>query len=151
MDRRFLSLMVGLSVILSVRTADAATLVGYWDFEESSGDMVVDMSGFGNDGQMTGATRSPGKVGQGLHCDGNGGVTVPHSPIFDLLPGGFTFSAWIKPTSYPDFTTIFFKTDRFNLIHQLHFQVDGRLYAAMNTPANQGGFEGIGPNTVTLN
>lgn len=129
----------------------AATLVGYWDFEETSGDDILDMSGFDNNGDLTGATRAAGKVGQGLSFDGTGGLTIPNSPTLDAFPSGFSMSAWIKPSSYPDFLTIFFKTDRNNLIHQLHFQVDGRLYCAMNRPTSEGGFEGIGPNTVALN
>ncbi len=139
------------SIVLLMAYADAAILVGYWNFEEPEGTTVFDQSGFGNHGELTGATRSEGKVGAGLSFDGSGGVTVPHSLSLDSLPGGFTVSAWIKPSSYPDFITIFFKTDRNNLVDQLHFQVDGRLYGAMNTPASQGGFEGFGPHTVGLN
>ena len=84
--------------------------------------------------------------------DGTGGAFIPHSVSLDSLPTAFTFSAWIYSTSFPDFTTVFWKTDRYNRIHQLHFQVDGRLYAAMNGLATDGtGFEGIGPYTVGLN
>jgi hypothetical protein len=139
-----------LALVLS-STADAATLVGYWNFEEEDGLAVLDQSGFDNHGQLSGGTRAVGKVGQGLSCGDAGGVTIPHSPTLDAFPNGFTFSAWIHPTSYPDFITIFWKTDRHNLIHQLHFQVDGRLHAAMNTPAHLGGFGVIGPETVALN
>ena len=129
----------------------AALLIGYWPFEEE-GETVFDHSGQGNDGELTGATRSEGKVGRGLSFDGSGGVTIPHSPSLDSLPGGFTLSAWIKPTLYPDFTTIFWKTDRHNKIHQLHFQVNGRLHAAMNQEAGSGGFGAIAPSsTVGLN
>ncbi len=140
-----------LAMLLSgVHQAEAAILVGYWNFEEPDGTTVFDQSGFDNHGELTGATRSEGKVGRGLNFDGSGGVTVPPSPSLDSLPGGFTFSAWIKPTSFPDFTTVFFKTDRNHLVDQLHFQVNGRLYMAMNRPTVEGGFEGIGPNTVAL-
>lgn len=152
MDRHFiLAVAIVWALSVSCLVAEAATLVGYWDFEESTGEPVVDLSGFENHGQMTGGSRGPGRVGQGLTLDGSGGVTVPNSPTLDFFPNGFTFSAWIKPTGFPDFTTIFFKTDRFNLIHQLHFQVDGRLYAGMNEPVRPPGFEGIGPPTVALN
>ena len=151
MNKRSASFLFMLScVVLPLGTAHAAILVGYWPFEEQSGETVFDLSTFGNNGTLTGATRSEGKVGSGLSFDGSGGVTVPHNLSLDSLPGGFTFSAWIKPTSFPDFTTIFFKTDRNNLVDQLHFQVDGRLYMAMNGPTVESGFEGIGPNTVAL-
>ena len=137
---------------VNLSSINAAVLVGYWPFEESSGTTVNDQSGFNNNGQLTGdASRSAGKVGQGLLLDGIGGVNIPHSPSLDSLPGGFTMEAWIKPTEFPDFTTIFWKTDRHNRIHMLHFQVDGRLYAAMNKEKPSGGFEGIAPETVGLN
>ncbi len=142
--------MIGWIILLPVSVANAG-LIGYWNFEEREGTTVFDHSGFDNNGELTGATRSEGKVGRGLSFSGTGGVTVPHSPSLDSLPGGFTFSAWIKSTAFPDFTTIFFKTDRFNLIHQLHFQVDGRLYTAMNRRVSEGGYEGIAPETIGLN
>ncbi len=153
------------TLVLPLQRAEAAGLVGYWNFGELSGATGLDQSGFGNDGQLTGATRAGGQVGSGLSFDGSGGVTIPNSPSLDSLPGGFTLEAWILPTAYPlgnsDFGTIYFKTDRNNRVDMLHFQVgdnrnvpttEGRLYAAMNGLANQGlGFEGIGPRTVELN
>lgn len=145
------TLALAIVLFLPIDAADAAILVGYWDFEELAGNTVFDSSTFGNDGQLTGATRTTtGKIGRGLNFDGTGGVTVPNSPSLDSLPGGFTMSAWIKPSSYPDFTTIFFKTDRFNLIHQLHFQVDGRLTTVINQAASLGGYEAFTGNVIPL-
>ena len=151
-----------LLIILS-NSAHAAVLVGYWDFEEPSGDAVLDQSGFGNDGELTGATRSDGKVGSGISLNGTGGVTIPNSLSLDLLPGGFTMSAWIKQTGFTDYQTIFWKTDRYDRIDMLHFQVgdnqnlptnEARLYSAMNGEAGSSDppdFEMIGPRTVDLN
>ena len=132
----------------------AAVLVGYWDFEEAVGNAVLDQSGFGNNGTLSGASRSAGKVGSGISLNGTGGVTIPNSPSLDSLPGGFTMSAWINSTNFPDYTTIFWKTDRHNRPHMLHFQVNGSLYACMNGPDASDGpcdFEGIAPNTIGLN
>ncbi|MBI3999730.1 MAG: LamG domain-containing protein [Candidatus Omnitrophica bacterium] len=144
-------------IILGSSSAQAATLVGYWPFEESSGTTVNDQSGFNNDGQLTGATRSSGKVGGALFFNGIGGVTIPNSPSLDSLSGGFTMEAWINQTSFIDYQTIFWKTDRHNRIHMLHFQVgDGApaniagLYGAMNHEVSSGGFEGVAPSTIDL-
>ncbi len=142
-------------LFLPLNTVHAATLVGYWPFEETSGSNINDQSGFNNDGQLTGdASRSAGKVGQGLFLDGIGGVSIPHSLSLDSFPDGFTMEAWINPIAYPDYTTIFWKTNRHFRPHMLHFQVNGSLYACMNGPASEDGpcdFEGIAPNTVGLN
>jgi len=135
-------------------TAHAATLLGFWDFEELSGTTVLDQSGNGNNGTIGTAQRTAGQVGRGLFFDGSGGVSIPNSPSLDSLPGGFTLSAWINPTEFPDYTTIFWKTDRHFREHMLHFQVNGRLYGCMNGPAAVDGpcdFEGIAPNTIGLN
>ena len=126
-------------------------LVGYWSFDDFESSTVFDQSGFNNHGMLTGAALGEGKFGQGLALTGTGGLTVADSPSLNSLPGGFTLSAWIKSTSYPDFTTIFWKTDRHNRIHQLHFQVDGRLHAAMNQIEPEGGFQGFSPFVVPLN
>lgn len=58
--------------------------------------------------------------------------------------------AWVMQTMFDDYQTVFWKTDRHNRIHILHFQVgdnqnlpanEGRLYAAMNHEKPSGGFE----------
>ncbi|MDA9101145.1 LamG domain-containing protein, partial [Omnitrophica bacterium] len=73
-------------------------------------------------------------------------------------PGGFTMEAWIYPMlGLPsgDYGGIFKKTDRYNRVHMLHFQVNAaqeRLYAAMNQQKPDGGFEWIGAgNTIGSN
>lgn len=142
---------------------NAAILVGYWPFEETEGSTVYDQSGFNNDGQLSGATRSAGKIGGGLTFDGSGGVTIPNSPSLDSLPGGFTMEAWIYQTGFTDYQTIFWKTDRHDRVDMLHFQVgdntnlpasESRLYACLNGPPAADGpcdFEMIAPRTVDLN
>ncbi|MDD5216845.1 MAG: LamG domain-containing protein [Candidatus Omnitrophica bacterium] len=140
----------------------AATLVGYWDFNESSGNIAYDQSGFNNNGQLTGATRTVhGKVGNALDFTGQGGVTVPNSSSLDSLPGGFTLSAWIYPTYFApgNVTTLFFKWDRANQTYPWHdtmtFQagLGTKLYSAMNEPAVPGydGYEGVSSDVLSLN
>jgi len=135
--RKYLStgFLAFLFLALTNHSASAAQLIGYWDFEESSGNTTLDKSGSGNDGTLSGASRSEGKVGHGLSFDGTGGVTVPHSPSLDQLPGGFTMEEWIKPTAFSDFTTLFYKTNRFTR-EFLHFQTgnhNGDLHIGINT------------------
>lgn len=137
----------------------AAMLVGYWNFEEPSGSTIEDQSGFNNDGTLTGGTtRIAGKVGNALSFDGTGGVSILNSPSLDSLPGGFTMEAWIMQSLFDDYQTIFWKTDRNNRIHMLHFQVgdsspntESGLYAAMNKEVSSGGFEGVAPLSIDLN
>ncbi len=155
--------IIAFLVCFASHLAHAATLVGYWPFEETSGSTVNDQSGFNNDGQLTGASRSTGKIGSGLSFNGTGGVTIPNSPSLDSLPGGFTMEAWINQTNFTDYQTIFWKTDRHDRVDMLHFQVgdntnlpasEGRLYACLNGPPAADGpcdFEMIASRTVDLN
>ncbi len=159
MSRRLVHFVLVLSAwFFPLRAANAALLVGDWNFDEPSGDTVFDHSGFGNDGQLTGATRSAGKVGQGLtfhgSFEGPGGVTIPHSPSLDSLPDGFTFSAWINPTSgaTSDYMTIFYKSGAVlttpdpDIHAQLHIRVNdptGQLQFVTNDNVHFGGFQGF--------
>ncbi len=147
---------------LPIQLAHAAVLVGFWPFEEKDGNTVFDQSTFSNDGQLTGAIRSLGKVGQGLTFGVAGGVTVPNSASLDSFPGGFTMSAWVKPAA-DSLGSVFFKWDRASLgplgdpglvpllQDQLQFDVNTGLIATMNQHTSLGGFEAIVPNVITPN
>ncbi|MHA1742729.1 MAG: LamG-like jellyroll fold domain-containing protein, partial [Candidatus Heimdallarchaeota archaeon] len=69
-------------------------LVGYWRFDEGSGDIAGDSSGLINNGTIYGATWVDGKYGKALSFDGVGYVEVPYHPSLD--PPSITFLAWIK-------------------------------------------------------
>jgi hypothetical protein len=68
-------------------------LVGYWNFDEGSGNTAHDSSGNGNDGTIQGATRvDNGNCKKALSFDGNeDSVQIPHTVINNLLD--ITFSA----------------------------------------------------------
>ena len=79
------ALLAGASVSPAASATDG--LVAAYGFEESSGD-VVDASGNGNDGTMSGAARGAGRHGSGLAFDGfDDLVTIPDSASLDLTSG----------------------------------------------------------------
>jgi hypothetical protein len=72
--------------------------VGVWPFDEGSGTMAVDTSGFGNDGDFSGSPAwSAGVAGSAVEFDGNGErVLVPDAPALDLTEA-LTIAAWLRP------------------------------------------------------
>jgi hypothetical protein len=74
----------------------SASLIGYWQFDESTGDGVKDSSNQGAGGMLRGARRVDGKFGKAIECKQDALVEVPHSPIFDSTKEGLTVSAWIN-------------------------------------------------------
>ncbi len=74
-------------------------LVAAYNFEEASGAAVVDASGQGNHGTISGAARtSAGKFGWALSFDGvDDWVTVNDSNSLDLT-NSMTLMAWVYPT-----------------------------------------------------
>ncbi|MGH8470457.1 MAG: PKD domain-containing protein, partial [Gammaproteobacteria bacterium] len=76
-----------------------AGLVGAYNFEEASGTTVVDASGQGNTGTISGATRiTQGRFGKAFSFDGvDDRVTVNDAPSLDPITG-LTLEAWVYPT-----------------------------------------------------
>ncbi len=76
-----------------------AGLVGAYHFEEASGTTVVDASGKGNKGTISGATPiTQGRFGKALSFDGvNDWVTINDAASLDLTTG-MTLEAWVYPT-----------------------------------------------------
>jgi hypothetical protein len=72
-------------------------LVAYWPIDELSGTAVLDNSGNGHDGVMTGnAQRTRGVSGNALLNKGrNSGIDVPDNSAFELT-NGFTLSMWVR-------------------------------------------------------
>ncbi len=73
-------------------------LVGWWNFNEESGSVARDLSGYGNNGNITGATRVsgvPGTGGQALSFTGSHYVRMnPSNTILDNT--GWTLSGWFN-------------------------------------------------------
>ena len=79
----------------------AETLVGEWNFDESSGTTANDTSGYNNNGTITSGSRVAGFVGKGaLNFDGTGSsyINITPSSILSAGQSSITISAWIKPT-----------------------------------------------------
>ena len=80
------------------------SLVAEWHFDEGSGNIAYDTSGYGNDADFSGVS-SPawvsGKSGSALEFDGiNDYVTTPTlTPIHGVPINDFTFVAWVKYNS----------------------------------------------------
>jgi len=76
-------------------------LVGLWSFDgpDIFGTTAYDRSGLGNNGTISGATVTPGKVGQGLIFDGvDGYVEKTDNSSFDSYLQNLTISGWVKTT-----------------------------------------------------
>ncbi|GEM_PF-4890317 len=78
-----------------------SALIGYWPFEEGSGEIIGDASGHGLTGHMKGASWVPGKAGGAIRfINGQGYVDLGAATV-NLVnfrkEDDFTFAAWVKP------------------------------------------------------
>lgn len=100
------TIAVSLSQFIIVENASAAQqLIGYWSFDEGTGTQAHDYSGNNLFGTLMGNTSwTQGISGTALTFDGvDDFVDILDAPAFDNAPTqGFTYSAWIKATSFPD-------------------------------------------------
>src|SRR6059036_1274181 len=77
----------------------AGTLVAAYGFDEGTGTSVVDRSGNGNSGIITGATwSSSGRFGKALAFGPGALVTVNDSASLDVT-GALTLETWVYPTA----------------------------------------------------
>jgi hypothetical protein len=80
-----------------------AGMISYWKFDEGSGTIAND-SVNGNNGTISSATWTTGKVGLALYFS-SGDVNVPHSSNLDIIYP-FTVEAWIKATGASNYHMI---------------------------------------------
>jgi large repetitive protein len=77
-----------------VAPAASAGLAAYWSFDEGSGTTVLDHSGQGHDGTLTGGTwMTSGRRGGALYLALGDYVTVPSFPA---ATADWTISAWVR-------------------------------------------------------
>jgi hypothetical protein len=82
----------------------AQGLVGYWSFDEGSGNIARDYSGNGNNGTLYGATWTTGKIGAALSFDGVDDYV--QGPISFNAMGDWTIVAWFYHRSIKDWSAI---------------------------------------------
>jgi hypothetical protein len=87
-------------IVLSVAGNVSADLVGYWKFDEGSGNKAYDSSGYGNDGTIYGIPHwVAGQVGTALYFDGyRSSVEIPHSESLSITEQ-ITIEAWTNMTT----------------------------------------------------
>lgn len=72
------------------------------EFDEGSGTIAHDSSGYGSDGTLSGPSWVDGKFGNALSFDGiNDYVTISDADSLDFGTGDFTVDFWMKPINTP--------------------------------------------------
>jgi prepilin-type N-terminal cleavage/methylation domain-containing protein len=108
-------------------------LIGYWNFDENTGTISYDLSGYNNNGFLnnfdynsdSGWTK--GKIGYGLNFDGINDVVTLNSSLD--LNNGFTFLTWIKlSTTVPNNSLTVFNNNQFFL--KKNSSTDGNYWVA---------------------
>lgn len=88
-----------LALLLLLTPNSNAELVGYWSFDENTGNIAYDSSGFGNTGTIYGATWVPGKCGSALSFDAGSDGDYDYVDVSDSVSintSTFTVSCWVS-------------------------------------------------------
>jgi len=88
------SLTLGLPVPIH-----AGSMVAYWSFDEGSGDVLKDLSGTGNDGQINGKPKwVDGVKGKAIEFDGKDDfILVPNNDSYNFTKdASFSIALWIN-------------------------------------------------------
>lgn len=108
-------------------------LVSQWEFNEGSGSIAGDSSGFNYSGSLTGSptwsTDTPTATGWALNFSGSNYVSIPDNDSLDIGLGSATRSLWFK-TSQATRGVIFRKSDGSNtngLIIEINNVASGQI------------------------
>ena len=132
-----LSLASGCDLLVDIGLLPQDSLVAYWSFDES-GNVALDWSHHGNDGEIKGAWRTQGIIGQALAFDGRDDwVYVSNSPSLQTTLKGLTIDVWVAVESFPrggrPFATgIIAYGTRYQGIWELRVLDSGRVYFLLN-------------------
>lgn len=92
-------LLIAFFFISALSFSAEASLVGQWTFDEPSGNIAYDSSGYGNDGTIYGAARTAGLFGNALSFDGlNDYVEIGDTSSLDIS-NYLTLEAWFRTTA----------------------------------------------------
>src|SRR5207247_978749 len=93
-------------------------LIGYWPFDEGTGNTTADRSGNNHNGTLTNnPVWTTGKVGNALRFDATDNLIDDDDPRvmigseFDVSKLPFTVAAWINVVDFNDYRAIFSKRD----------------------------------------
>ncbi|TKJ36212.1 MAG: hypothetical protein CEE38_12365 [Planctomycetes bacterium B3_Pla] len=111
----FRKLFFVLVLSLTLTSAANAELVGWWKFDETSGETAFDASGNGNDGTLNDSAQwePAGKLGGALKLDGTPGyLQIPHSDELKLInQGDFTITMWFRQDVVTGIANLLQQTD----------------------------------------
>ncbi|MCH8120793.1 MAG: discoidin domain-containing protein, partial [Planctomycetes bacterium] len=100
-------LVLGLALTSIVEAADPS-LVGWWKFDETSGNIAYDSSGNGNDGTFVGNPQwVPGKVGGALEFDGDDYLDCGNGPSLEIRDQ-ITIAFWFQVQAFQNSWEAFF-------------------------------------------
>jgi len=117
MLRRLFAVIFGVAVVFMIAVPSYAfkdNIVAAWTFEEGSGNVIHDVSGNGNDGELVGGAKwGDGKFSKALDFDGSSNyIEVPFDESMRVLnQGDFTIAAWFKVDVVPQKHVIFQQGD----------------------------------------
>ncbi len=103
--------MISAGVVVTV--SNSSNLIAAFPLNEGSGTTVADISGNNHNGTLTNSpTWGAGKYGQGLTFNGTSSyINIPDHNDFTLDPTqSYTWSAWIKNTSFKEWSTVWSQT-----------------------------------------
>jgi hypothetical protein len=110
-------------------------MVGRWEFDDCSGAVASDSSGFAYNGSLVGSptwsTDTPAVRGCSLSFDGTNGVSIPDKDVLDIGTGSATRTAWFK-TSQSSAMTIVRKSDGTNANGFYVYIAGGIINCALN-------------------
>src|SRR5262249_51225661 len=133
-----------------VTVSPASSLVAAYGFNEGSGTAVSDVSGYGNNGTISGATwTTSGKYGNALSFNGTNALVSINNATSLQLTTGMTLEAWVYPTTvtsawrdviYKGNDNYYLEGTSTNSSHPVAGAILGGVYG-----------EAIGPNALTAN
>ncbi|MCP4612216.1 MAG: LamG domain-containing protein [Planctomycetes bacterium] len=101
MSKRLISFVLVLGLVLtSIAGAADPDLVGHWKFDDGSGTVAVDSSGYGNDGVFVGDPKwVPGQLGGALEFDGDDYLDCGNSDSLQIQEA-ITITFWFQVEAF---------------------------------------------------
>ena len=125
-------------------------LVAGWGFEEAGGASALDVTGRGQTGVISAATReAAGKYGKALSFNGyNSWVTVGHNAA-QVLSRGMTLEAWVRPASLSGWRSVLMKEQPGGPVYELYANTSDLFAAAGGVYTDAESFV-VSPTQLTI-